>query len=125
MSASPSNTPFSCFDARQWGLVYDHRRQAGLTRNARCGRPLTDHPLVGKLIELEARGYYIVKEVREDWWRGWYLMAFLETPGGSHRVCPIENVACHDPSTLNKIEEFRMLHKIIPDVPMKNSNQRW
>lgn len=113
-----SNSPqvFSHFDAKHWGLVYDHRRQAGIPKNTRTGHRLQEHPLLGKLIELEKdRGYYRVREIYQDWWRGWYLMAFLETPSGSHRICPMENVACHDESILQQVTEFRAMVKIVDE----------
>lgn len=102
---------FSFYDKEHWSKVYSERRRLGLRSHPEVGGSIEEHPLNGKVIKLTEFGLtrkYLVKKVYKDWYKGWFLMALLETvEGSSHRTVAIENIACHDESILDLIANFK------------------
>jgi hypothetical protein len=79
------------------------------------------HPLVGKTLWSRETGTaYRVEKVKENWWRGKFLMALLANESQSHRQCMVENLSCVDPSIVEQIAQFSNTFTLEPAPQAQN-----
>lgn len=96
---------FEHFDYEHWfkvySVLYDENKLLS-TRNDSA-----DHPLLNQFIQNKTTGrIYQVVKVKKTWYRGWFYSALIESDG-SHRMVDIENISCHDKSSLASIKSFQ------------------
>lgn len=94
------------FDAQHWARVKQARDAQGLNRilaetllrpNHRLARATLRHRETGET--------WMVTAVREDWLRGRYLSATLES-GGHTRTCVVETISSESPEIYQQLDSF-------------------
>jgi hypothetical protein len=80
--------------------------------NKQWGDTKVEHELTGKKIFIDGEEHW-VESVHKHWNIGYYLVILyyrvMENGGHSHGTLYYENITCHDPFTLETIEETKKI----------------
>jgi hypothetical protein len=95
------------FDQDHYIKVYQHLKDSGKLSTSRNVSVVT-HPLFGKtVLDSSTNKKYIVVDVKQQWYRGWYFLAILKTVDtNSHRTFYVGNINSHCPDVLHGLDIF-------------------
>lgn len=74
---------------------------------------LSDHPMLGKKMKRKDGNVYLVEDVRQHWYEGWYE-ALLIQHNGSHCLVFWKSLTCRNEIILEGIDEVHEEYVILP-----------
>lgn len=99
-------THFSNFNLEHWLKVKAERIRTGLPVHPERGQEQPNHALVGQtVIDAETGRAWLVKKVKKDWMRGWFLTASIEN-AGSNGLLVVGSLGCQDPAVQKQLQFF-------------------